>query len=136
MNRVDNSLLVAAPVYQTDQLQRILNSAARLFLRIRKFDRELFTKVRDQLHWLRAPERVSYKLYTLVYRAFTLVYKALHGMAPNYLAELCVSVFTDAYRIHLWSADNKELKVPRHNLWTQFIRPRRVHSLEFSPSTS
>ena len=54
---------------------------------------------------------VSYKLCTLVY-------KALHNTALSYLAELCVPIVTDAYRSHLRSADRKELKVPRHNLFT------------------
>ena len=113
MIRIDycNSLFAAAPVYQTDQLQRVLNSAARLLLRVPKSDWKLRTKVRDRLHWLRAPKIVSYKLCTLVY-------KALHNIAPRYLAELCVPIVTDAYRSHLWSADRKELKVSRHNLST------------------
>ena len=113
MTRIDycNSIFAAASVYQTDQLQRVLNSAARLLLRVPKSDWELRTKVRDRLHWLRAPERVSYKLCTLVY-------KALHNIAPSYLAELCVPIVTDAYRSHLRSADRKELKVPRDNLST------------------
>ena len=90
INHIDycNSLLAVTPVYQTDQLQGVFNSAFCLLLRVPKFDRDLHTKVMDQLHWLRAPERVSYKLCTLVY-------KVLHGMASNYFAELCVSVFTE-----------------------------------------
>ena len=113
MTRIDycNSLFAAAPVYQTDQLQRMINSAARLLLRVSKSDWELRTIVRDRLHWLHGPERVSYKLCTLVY-------KALHNIAPSYLAELCVPIVTDAYRSHCRSADRKELNVPRHNLST------------------
>ena len=113
MTRIDyyNSLFAAAPVHQSDQLQRVLNSAARLLLRVPKSDWELRNKIRDRLHWLRAPERVSYKLRTLVY-------KGLHNIAPSYLAELCVPIVTDAHRSHLPSADRKELKVPRHNLST------------------
>ena len=95
----------------TDQLQRVLNSAGRLLLWVPKSDWELRTKVRDRLQWLRAPERVSYKLCTLVY-------KALHNKAPSYLPELCVPILSDAYRSHLRSADRKELKFPRHNLST------------------
>ena len=39
-SRVDscNSLLASAPVYQTDQLQRVLNAAAHLLLRVPRFD--------------------------------------------------------------------------------------------------
>ena len=108
-----NDLFAAAPVYQTDQLQRVLNSAARLLLRVPKSDWELRTKIRDRLHWLRALER---------YRINCVPYKALHNTAPSYLAELCVPIVTDAYQSHLRSADRKELKVPRHNLSTYGLR--------------
>ena len=37
------------------------------------------TPLLRELHWLRVPERISYKLATLVFRC-------LHGMAPPYLA--------------------------------------------------
>ena len=113
MTRIDyyNSLFAAAPVYQTDQLQRMPISAARLLLRVPKSDWELRNKVRDRLHWLRAPERASYKLCTVVY-------KALRNIASSYLAELCVPIVTDAHRSHLRSADGKELKVLRHKLST------------------
>ena len=113
MTRIDycNSLFAAVPVYQTDQLQRVLNSAARLLLRVPKSDWELRTKVRDRLHWVRDPERVSHKLCTLVY-------KALHNIAPSYLAELYAPIVTCAYRSYLRSADRIERKVRRHNLST------------------
>ena len=127
-----NSLFAAASVYQTDQLQRVLNSAAHLLLRVPKSDWELRTKVRDRLHRLRAPERVSYKLCALVY-------KALHNIAPSYLAELCVPIVTDAYQSRLWSADRKELKVPRHNLSTYgppFFQHCRTNGVELSSGPS
>ena len=66
-----------------DQLQRVLNAAARLPLRVPKFDRDLRVKVKDTLHCLRVPERVTYKLCTPVY-------KSLHGLAPEYLAEVFI----------------------------------------------
>ena len=59
MNGIDycNRLLATVSVYQTDQLN---TAARRLLLRVPKFDRELRINVGDQLHWLPAPERVSY----------------------------------------------------------------------------
>jgi len=39
--------------------------------------------LRDKLHWLRARERITFKLCLLVY-------KARNGMAPNYIQDLCV----------------------------------------------
>ena len=102
-----NGLLAAAPAKQTDELQRVLNASARDLLRLPRYDFDLRAKVRDQLHWLRIPERVTYKLCTMVY-------KCLHGMALSYLNEMCIPVCSDAHRGHLRSADKKELKVPRH----------------------
>ena len=75
---------------QIDQL-RVSNAAARLRLGVPRFDRDLRIKVKDKLHWLRAPERVTYKLCTLVYTS-------LHDLAPGYLAELCILVARDSYR--------------------------------------
>ena len=111
--RVDycNGLLAAAPVKQLDQLQRVLNAVVRLLLRVPRSDISLCANVRDRLHWLRMPERVTFKLCTTVY-------KCLHGMTPGYLNELCVPVDTDTYRRHLRSTYKTELKVPRNKLST------------------
>ena len=76
-------------------------------MRVSKIDTELCIKVMDQLHWFRAPERVSYKLCTLVY-------VSLYRVALSHLAQLYVSIFTDACRSHIRSADKTELKVSRH----------------------
>ena len=65
----------------------------------------------DKLHWLRVPERVTYKLCTLVY-------KSLHDLAPGYFAEMCIPVARDSYRRNLRSADENELQVPKHKLST------------------
>ena len=41
------------------------------------------------------------------------LYKALHGMAPDYLRELCRSVSEDDARSSLWSLECGDLIVPR-----------------------
>ena len=91
--------------------KRVLNAAARLLLRVPRFDRDLRIKVKDKLHWQRAPERVAYKLCTLVY-------KLLHGLASGYLAELCITFSRDSYHWNLRSADKNKLLIPRHKLST------------------
>ena len=58
--------------------------------------------LRDRLHWLRVPERVEYKVCLLVF-------KALHGMAPNDLSELCRPNAEDTARSRL----RGDLHVPR-----------------------
>ena len=116
-SRIDycNSLLANAPEGQINGLQRILNASARMVLKLDRSVHVLRPLVRDQLHWLRAPERIEYKLCTLVY-------KSLHGLAPSYLAELCKPVDTVAYRGNLRSAARGELVVPRHKLSTYGTR--------------
>ena len=112
-NRIDycNSLLANAPSYQTDQLQRVLNAAARLVLRLNRSVHELRPLVKEKLHWLRAPERITYKLCTLTF-------KALHGTAPVYLQRLCVPVETNRRRAGLRSGLRGDLLIPRHRLAT------------------
>jgi hypothetical protein len=59
------------------KLQSDLNAAARLIFFARKFDH--LTSLLRELHWLRFPERINYKLALFAY-------KCLNGMAPLYLA--------------------------------------------------
>jgi len=61
--------------------------------------------LRDNLHWLRVRERITFKLYLLVY-------KAMNGPAPSYMKELRVPVTTVATRSALRSAVRGDL-VPR-----------------------
>jgi len=61
---------------------------------------------RDKLHWLRAREPITLKLYLLVY-------KAINRLAPSYLPDLCVPVTTVSIRAALRSAAHGDLVVPR-----------------------
>ena len=61
------------------------------------------------LHWLDVPERVKYKLATMVYNC-------LHGKAPSYLTDCCTPISDVASRRHLRSASRRQLLVPRQNL--------------------
>jgi len=60
-----------------DRLQSVLNAAARLVHNCRKYDR-ISSLLRD-LHWLRVPERIKFRLAVLVFRC-------RNQTAPNYLA--------------------------------------------------
>jgi len=64
------------------------------------------TAIRDKFHWLRARERITFKLCLLVY-------KARNGMAPNYIQDLCVPVSTVSTRSALRSAARGDLVIPR-----------------------
>jgi len=77
VSKVDycNSVLAAIPGQLQDQLQSVLNAAARLVFSDRRSER--ITPLLRELHWLRVPERVTFRLCVLVYRC-------LHGTAPAY----------------------------------------------------
>ena len=86
-----NSLLAAQPISLTNKLQAIQNAAARLFAGVSR--RSHVTSIlRDELHWLRVPERINYKLCVLVYRC-------LNGLAPAYLAEYCLPLRNSVSRV-------------------------------------
>ena len=55
-----NSLLAACTQQQTDKVQRVLNCAARVILGGSKYD-HVTPLIRDDLHWLRVPERITFK---------------------------------------------------------------------------
>ena len=89
--------------------QEMVNTTAHRFYCIRLNSVKLSTfnfvfVSMDQLHWLRAPERIQFKLAVLVY-------KCLHGTAPSYLAdELEYTADFEALR-HLRSASSLSLNV-------------------------
>jgi len=66
--------------------------------------------MRNSLHWLNFPQRVTYKLCLLMY-------KCLHGLAPDYLTRLCVRVATVHGRPRLRSSNDHQLLIP----WTRTV---------------
>jgi len=78
---------------------------------MKKFDRGQSQVMHVDLHWLDVPERVKYKLVTIVYNC-------LHGKAPSYLTDYCTPISDIASRRHLRSASRRQLLVPRHNFST------------------
>ena len=71
-----NFVLVGLPAYLQRQLQSVLNAAARLVFRLRRYDH-----ITDAVHWLRVPQRVDFKIAVMPFRV-------LHGLAPPYLDQL------------------------------------------------
>ena len=78
-----NSIFYQISAVNLQALQSVLNSAARLIMRKRKYDRITAT-LRDDVHWLPIRQRIMYKLCTIVY-------KCVHGAAPSYIAEIPVA---------------------------------------------
>ena len=81
MERRDESGITAV---QTERVQRILNAAACLVLRIPKFV-PVSALIRDSLHWLPAAQPIKFKILLLVANC-------INQRAPLYLQELCVIV--------------------------------------------
>ena len=105
VTRVDycNSVLSGITVIQTDRVQRILNAAARLLLRIPKFT-PVAELIWDHLHWLPATKRIRFQILLLVS-------KCIHQRVPSYLQELCVPASSVVGRRNLQSADQYSLIV-------------------------
>ncbi len=81
ISRLDccNSLLCGLPADLLNRLQRVQNACARTIMMCRKYDH--ITPVLKELHWLPIAQRIQFKVLMLTY-------KCLHGLAPQYLAEL------------------------------------------------
>jgi len=79
LTRLDyrNANLAGISLYLLKRLQSMMNSAARLVFSSSRYD---ITPLLRQLHWLKARERIDFKLALLVY-------KCQHGAAPLYLAD-------------------------------------------------
>ena len=105
LSRLDYCLatLAGLPDRQLNRLQSVLNAAARLICGARKFDH--ITPLLRDLHWLKIPERINYRLSVLVYRC-------LHGQAPSYLASEFRLVADVESRRRLRSASTTMLIVP------------------------
>ena len=96
--------LAGLPAVQLNRLQSVLNAAARLVFGRRKFDH--VTPLLRELHWLRVPERITFRLATLAY-------KCQHDTAPHYLAAQLQRVADMESRQRLRSASSVTLFVPR-----------------------
>ena len=106
LSRLDygNATLAGITDQLMDRLRSVLNASARLIYASRRT--EHVTPLLRDLHWLRNPDRIDYKLAVLVYRC-------LHGLAPGYFADefTCMSEIV-SWR-NLRSASTANLVVPR-----------------------
>ena len=81
---------------QLNRLLYVLRAAARLVYGVRKFDH--MTPLLRELHWLSVPERITFRLATLMFHC-------LHGTAPAYLAESYNRAADDESRRRLGSGE-------------------------------
>jgi len=106
ISRIDycNSVLVGAYDVHLRQLQAVLNAAARLIVRKRKYD-SISSTIEDILHWLPIRQRVEFKTCVLVYNC-------LHNISPSYLSSICQPVSVNPSCGYLQSAACSDLVVP------------------------
>ena len=90
-----NSTLVGLPVYLQRRLQSVQNAAARLIFRLRRSDH--ITDALVSLHWLRAPQRITYKVAVPTYRTLTGVVPV-----PQYLRQF----------VHVADVPSKNATIP------------------------
>ena len=76
-----NSILLGIPNYNIQKLQGIQIMSARIVLQLPQ--RLRITNHPAELHWLKVPYRIEYKITTLMF-------KCIHNIAPKYLTELIV----------------------------------------------
>ena len=67
-HRGEKAVGSAAAANLTDKLQSVMNAAARIVCGLKKYD-HITSHMRDSLHWLRVPQRVTFKLCLLTYKS-------------------------------------------------------------------
>ena len=94
LSQVDycNSVLNRVCAVHLRLLQSVLRSAARLVLRVGKYD-HISTEICDDLHWLPVDQRIEFKTCASVY-------KCLHGVAP-------VHAFADDLQVYGHAAQHE-----------------------------
>ena len=101
-----NALLIGIPSKSLLRLQYIQNSAARILMRVRKFDH--ITPILHSLHWLPIISRTEYKISLLTHQC-------IYGNAPPYLKELLTPVPSTR---NLRSANTNRLQTRKTKLCT------------------
>src|SRR6218665_3394050 len=92
------ALIIAVPSslvsrgFRMEKLRRVHRAAGRLIGGFRKFH-HISHYMRDVLRWLPFPQRISYRIVSLVWRC-------LSGWAPSYLRELCRPLSSCAGVVH------------------------------------
>ena len=98
-----NSLLAGCTAAVLNRLQLVQNAAVRLIWRAKP--REHIQPFLYQSHWLKVPERISYKISLLTF-------KTVNGVAPAYLSDCCIPLAQIEGRRTLRSSFSYNLLMP------------------------
>ena len=99
-----NSIYAGISSSLSNKLQSVQNAAARFIIGGHKYDH--ISGTLRQLHWLRVPQRISFKIATTTHRC-------LHGLGPDYLSGTLVPTRSLTNRAHLRSSTRGVLVAPR-----------------------
>ena len=113
-----NSIYYGSNASVFNKLQSVMNAAARLITGKKRSDH--ISSVLGDLHWLRARERVSFKIATLVF-------DSLRKTRPVYLQEMLTPTSSNPRRVSLRSATHGDLAIPK-------LRTHRLGARSFSSS--
>ena len=106
-------MLLGIPNYNIQEIQHIQNMSARIVPQLPK--RSRITHHLVDLHWLKVPYRIEYKIATLMF-------KCIHYSTPKYLNELIV-----VYQLHDPSLQSRECG----RFHTTVSRTNMVHESSF-----
>jgi len=86
-------MFVGLPAYLQRRLQAVLNAAARLVFRLRRYVH--VSDALEILHWLRLPERVNFKLALMAYQVLNCMASPYLNQQFRYQASQVVAVCED-----------------------------------------
>ena len=126
-----NAALAGLPQTEITKLQSILNAAAWVTTRTKKFDH--ITPILRELHWLPINQRI-------LFIVLVLTFKALHNLAPMYLQSL-LTTYTPAHTLRSLSTLSLVPKVwtkTYHECIFSYVAPAACSKLppEITQSTS
>ena len=107
------SILLGIPNYNIQKIQHIQNMSARIVLQLPR--RSRITHHLADLHWLKVPYRIEYKITTLMF-------KCIHDSAPKYLIEPIV-----VYQSH----DHSLRSTNSRRIHTTVFRTKTLHESSF-----
>jgi len=111
LKRLDcgNATLAGLPAHLLNRLQSVLNVSVRSIAGLRRSAH--ITDALASFHWLRAAERIKFKLAVIVFRA-------LHNTVPQYLSDMLSRVADIPSRSRLRSSTSSHLVVRPSRLVT------------------
>jgi len=93
----------------TDKLQQVINATTLIIIGTQKYDHGLSDILHNELHWLSVPQRVKFKLGTMMFRC-------LHHSVLRYLSNFCSRSRMSPLVVNYgWSARRHLVVVPRYN---------------------